>query len=325
MLEKVLANQDKADRILNGLIVGSHSASIQKLESQIRDISREQHPPQKGGLLSDTILNPKSGRVTEEEEAQSDVPTIIDEVQTEVPITKKVTDIPKNSKKHECSSDTSKATVKKALRPLIELFKSKPPFPQRLVKKTKDAKCQRFYDQLKQLSMNISFLDAFHEMPGFVKYLKELLTKKRTIKHDTVSLTHHFSSINTITSVQKKEDPEAFTILCSVGHLDFARALCDNEASINLMPLTVYKQSGFGMPRPTTMRLHMANRSIKRPVGVVDDVLSWVGEFLLQADFVIFDCAVDQDIPIILGRPFLSTGRALMDSETNKIKFRVND
>nr|XP_009779877.1 PREDICTED: uncharacterized protein LOC104229008 [Nicotiana sylvestris] len=106
---------------------------------------------------------------------------------------------------------------------------------------------------------------------------------------------------------------------------DFARALYDNGASINLMPLAIYKKVGLGMPRPTSMRLQMADRSIKRPVGIVDDVLVRVGKFHLPTDFVILDCAVDKDIPIILGRPFLATGRALMDSEWNEIKFRMND
>ncbi|XP_075076748.1 uncharacterized protein LOC142163371 [Nicotiana tabacum] len=112
-----------------------------------------------------------------------------------------------------------------------------------------------------------------------------------------------------------KEDLGAFTILCTIGAHDFARALCDNGASINLMPLAIYKQAGLGMPRPTSMRLQMADRSIKRPVGIVDDVLVKVGKFHLLADFVILDSAVDKEIPIILGRPFLATGRALIDSE----------
>ncbi|XP_075098626.1 uncharacterized protein LOC142175537 [Nicotiana tabacum] len=73
------------------------------------------------------------------------------------------------------------------------------------------------------------------------------------------------------------------------------------------------------------MRLQMADRSIKRTVGIVDDVLVKVGEFHLPVDFVILDYAVDKEIPIILGIPFLATGRALMDSERNEIKFRVND
>ncbi|XP_059295503.1 uncharacterized protein LOC132048834 [Lycium ferocissimum] len=156
-------------------------------------------------------------------------------------------------------------------------------------------------------------------MPGFAKYLKDLLTKKRSVQHETVSLTHTVSSIISTTTVQKKGDPGAFTIPCSIGYYDFARALCHTGANMNLIPLSFYKQSGLGMPRPTTMRLQMADRSIKRPVGVVDDVLVRVGDFLLPADFVILDCVVDHDIPIILGRPFLATERALMDSEKNEI------
>ncbi|XP_060183275.1 uncharacterized protein LOC132613264 [Lycium barbarum] len=177
-----------------------------------------------------------------------------------------------------------------------------PKIQDRLVKNTEDAKCQCFYDQLKQLSMNILFLDAFQVMPSFAKYFKDLLTKKRPIRHDTV--THCVSSVISITRVQKKEDPRAFTIPCFVGHHDFARALCDNGASINLMLLAIYKQSGLGIPRPTSMRLQIADRSIKRPVGVVDNVLVRVGKFFLQADFVILDFAVDRDINIIMGETF---------------------
>nr|XP_009799552.1 PREDICTED: uncharacterized protein LOC104245624 [Nicotiana sylvestris] len=154
---------------------------------------------------------------------------------------------------------------------------------------------------------------------------RDLITKKKTTKNEVVNATHRVSSIIATTTIQKKEDPKAFTIPCTIGARDFARALCDNGASINLMPLAIYKQVGLGMPRPTSMRLQMANRSIKRPVGIVDDVLVKVGKFLLPADFVILDCAVDKEIPIILGRPFLATRRALMDSERNEIEFRVND
>ncbi|XP_016515543.2 uncharacterized protein LOC107832239 [Nicotiana tabacum] len=91
------------------------------------------------------------------------------------------------------------------------------------------------------------------------------------------------------------------------------------------MPIAIYKQVVLGIPRPTSMRLQMANCLIKRPVGIVDDVLVNVGKFLLPANFVILDCSVDKEIPIILGRSFLATGRAIMDSKRNEIKFQVND
>ncbi|XP_070017545.1 uncharacterized protein [Nicotiana sylvestris] len=138
-------------------------------------------------------------------------------------------------------------------------------------------------------------------------------------------MTHRVSSIIATTTVQKKENPGAFTIPCTIGARDFARALCDNRASINLMPLSIYKQARLGMPRLKSMRLQMTDHSIKRSVGIVDDVLVKVGKFHLPADFIILDCVVNKEIPIILGRPFLATGRALMDSERNEIKFRVND
>ncbi|XP_059277892.1 uncharacterized protein LOC132032119 [Lycium ferocissimum] len=362
MLEKILDNQNKSDKKMENLteVVGSHIALIQKLESQMRVLSREQHPPQRGGLPSDTILNPKgsggdhiasckaistrSGKILnavnervvepiivelivdevieeeieEELEAPIETPIIVEKEKEAHPIVLEGDEVPSVEKTTGGSAQKRKVTGE--IKPLTQIYKSPPPFPQRLMKRTEDAKCQRFYDQLKGLSMNIPFLDAFQEMPEFAKYLKDLLTKKRPIKHDTVGVTHRVSAIISSSKVEKKGDPGAFTIPCTIGHHDFSRALCDNGASINLMPLAIYKQSGLKTPRPTSMRLQMADRTIKRPVEVVDDVLVRVGGFLLPANFVILDCAVDKEVPIILGRPFLSTGRALMDSKKNEIK-----
>ncbi|XP_019256389.1 PREDICTED: uncharacterized protein LOC109234786 [Nicotiana attenuata] len=162
-------------------------------------------------------------------------------------------------------------------------------------------------------------------MPGFSKYLKDLLTKNKSTTNDMVSVTHRVSSIIATTIIQKNKDPGAFTIPCTIGVQDFARDLCDNGASINLMPLAIYKQTVSGMPRTTSMRLQMADRSIKRPIGMVDDVLVKVGKFLLPADFVILYRVVVKEIPIILGRRFLATRRVLMDLQRNEIKFRVHD
>ncbi|XP_060178150.1 uncharacterized protein LOC132608096 [Lycium barbarum] len=131
------------------------------------------------------------------------------------------------------------------------------------MKRTEDGKFQRFYDQLKGLSTNIPFLDAFQEIPGFSKYLKDLLTKKRPIKHDTMGVTHRVSAIISSSKVEKKGDPWAFTIPCTIGHHDFSSSLCDNGASINLMPLAIYNKADLGTPRPTSMRLQMADKTIK--------------------------------------------------------------
>ena len=125
--------------------------------------------------------------------------------------------------------------------------------------------------------------------------------------------------------VKKTEDPGAFTIPCTVGSLHFTKALCDLGASINLMPLLIYKKLGLGDPKPAAMRLLMADRTVKRPLGILHDVLIKVESFIFLVDFLILDCEVDFEVPIILGRPFLATSRALVDMEKGKMKFQLNN
>ena len=89
------------------------------------------------------------------------------------------------------------------------------------------------------------------------------------------------------------------------------------------MPLSIYKKLGLGDPKPTAMQLMMADRTVKRPIGILHNVLVKVESFIFPADFVILDCEVDFEVPIILGRPFLATGRALVDMEKGQMKFRL--
>ncbi|XP_049391604.1 uncharacterized protein LOC125856053 [Solanum stenotomum] len=143
--------------------------------------------------------------------------------------------------------------------------------------------------------------------------MKDFVTKKRAVSIDLTNHVHHCNAIATRSLVQKNEDPGAFTIPCTIESIKFGKALCDLRACINLMPLAIYKQLGLGVPKPITMRLMMADRSVKRPVGILCDVLVKVDTFIFPADFVILDCEVDFEVPIILERPFLATRRALAD------------
>ena len=77
------------------------------------------------------------------------------------------------------------------------------------------------------------------------------------------------------------------------GLLNFAKTLCDLGANINLMPLSIYKKLGLGDPNPTAMRLLMVDRTVKRPIGILHDVLVKVESFIFMAHFVILDCEVD--------------------------------
>ncbi|PHT31476.1 hypothetical protein CQW23_27813 [Capsicum baccatum] len=178
---------------------------------------------------------------------------------------------------------------------------------------------------LKKLTINIPLVEALEQMPGYAKFMKDILTKKRAASYELKDDVHHCSAIATRSIVQKKADPGAFTIPCTVESLKFTKALCDLGASINLMPLSIYKKLGLGDPTPTNMRLVMADRSVKRPVGILNDVLVKVSSFIFPADFVIQDYKEDSEVPIILGRPFLATGSVLIDMKDNELLFRIND
>ena len=103
---------------------------------------------------------------------------------------------------------------------------------------------------LKQLSINVALVEALEQMPGYAKFMKDLVTKKRSVTFEDEDRLQHCSAISTRSLVQKKEDPGAFTIPCTVGSLHFVKALCDLGASTNLMPLSIYKKLGLGDPNP---------------------------------------------------------------------------
>ncbi|XP_070054580.1 uncharacterized protein [Nicotiana tomentosiformis] len=123
----------------------------------------------------------------------------------------------------------------------------------------------------------------------------------------------------------KLEDPGAFTIPCTIRSADFAKSLCDLGASINLMPYSIFKTLGIGKPIPTSMRLQMADCTMKRPLGLIEYLLVRVYKFILPADFVILDCEVDYEVLIILGRHFLDTWKDLVDVEAGELTFQVGD
>jgi len=98
-----------------------------------------------------------------------------------------------------------------------------------------------------------------------------------------------------------------------VDNLYVGKALLDLGASINLIPLSMLKRIGEVDIRPTRMTLQLADRSIKHPYGVVEDLLVKVDKFLFPIDFVVMDIEEDVDVPLILGRPFMKTAKVIID------------
>ncbi|XP_024022414.1 uncharacterized protein LOC112091909 [Morus notabilis] len=200
------------------------------------------------------------------------------------------------------------------------------PFPQRFQKKALDEQFEKFLNIFKRIHINIPFVDALKQMPNYAKFMKEVMSKKRKLEDsETGKLTEECSAIIKRQLPEKLKDPGSFTIPCTIGKSTFEKALCDLGASINLMPLSVFRKLGPGEVTPTTISLQMADRSITYPWGIIEDILVKVDKFILPVDFVVLDMEEDQETPIILGRPFLATRRDLIDVHSGNLTLRVNE
>ena len=200
------------------------------------------------------------------------------------------------------------------------------PYPRAPSKREAERQFIRFTEILKNLQINIPFTEALQQMPIYACFLKEMLTKKRKFpEEERVELEAGCSAIIQKTIPQKSCDPGSFTLPISVGNLYIGKALLDLGASINLIPLSMLKKIGEIDVRPTQMTLQLADRSIKHPYGVVEDLLVKIDKFLFPVDFVVMDIVEDLDVPLILGRPFMKTAKVIIDVDKGKLKVCVED
>ncbi|GJT64384.1 DNA-directed DNA polymerase [Tanacetum coccineum] len=155
---------------------------------------------------------------------------------------------------------------------------------------------------------------------------QQLLTNKARLEEACkITMNERCSAVLLNKLPSKEKDPGSFTIPCDIGQLHIGNALADLRASISLMPYTMYEKLGLGEPKATRMSLELADRSIQYPRGINENVLIKVDKFVLPIDFVILDMPEDSRVPIILGRPFLATARAMIDVFNKKITLRVGD
>ncbi|GJY84252.1 reverse transcriptase domain-containing protein [Tanacetum coccineum] len=126
-------------------------------------------------------------------------------------------------------------------------------------------------------------------------------------------LNEHCSAVILNKFPEKLGDPGKFLIPCEFPKMDECLALADLGASINVMPLFVWKKLNLPELTPSCMTLELADRSITKPIGIAEDVFVKVGVFHFPADFIVVDFNADPRVPLILGRSFLRTSRALID------------
>ncbi|XP_042022905.1 uncharacterized protein LOC121770193 [Salvia splendens] len=307
-----------------------HMKSIDNQMSQVSQAVGIQHQP--GQFPSQTVVNPKdckdckainlrSGKSYEgptmpaEKEKISQEETVVEEVVEEK---EPVEEVP----------PPKASTVIPA--PPTEV---KIPFPQRVQKKKLDDHFSRFLDIFRKVNINIPLVEALQQMPTYAKFLKDVLSKKKKwTDYETVNISENCSAIIQKKLPAKLKDPGSFNISCVIGNDRQTKALCDLGASINFMPLsffrkmkTFFRKMKIGTLKPTTITLQMADRTVTYPKGIVEDVLVMVHDFIFPVDFLVLDMEEDVNVPLIMGRPFLATGKALIDVAKGELTLHMGN
>nr|GEV95577.1 reverse transcriptase domain-containing protein [Tanacetum cinerariifolium] len=291
-----------------------------------------------GGLPGNTVTNPKEylKGITTRSGVAYQGPTITPSKQGTEVTKDQVQNLSSQSttpvQPSVSESEVSVLTSEPANTPVIA---SKPnpqasiPYPsrrndERNREKSKD-QIEKFYQIFKDMSFEISFSDALILMPKFASTLKALIGNKEKLgEMARTSPNEHCTAVLLKKLPEKLGDPGKFLIPCDFSGMAECLALADLSASINLMPYFVWKKLSLPDLTPTCMTLELADRSISRPVGVAEDVCVKVGLFHFLVDFVVVDFDADPRVPLILGRSFLKTEKALIDVFEGELPLRVN-
>ncbi|XP_075076866.1 uncharacterized protein LOC142163475 [Nicotiana tabacum] len=207
--------------------------------------------------------------------------------------------------------------------PLVKI-----PFPQKMKREKLDGQFAKVLEILKQIHINIPFTDALLQMPSYAKFLKEILSSKRKLEEvSVVMLTEKYSAIFQNKLPQKLGDPGSFTIPCTLGGVYFEKVLCDSGASINLMPFSIFRKLDLSEMKNIGISLQFADQSTKKPKGIIENVLVRVDKFIFPVYFIVLEmkeCPCP-DEPMILGRQFLTTRRAIIDVHQEQLILRVDE
>nr|GEZ55343.1 reverse transcriptase domain-containing protein [Tanacetum cinerariifolium] len=210
---------------------------------------------------------------------------------------------------------------------VIPKAKANRPYPSRLAKEKlrekDDILAVKFMEIFRDLHFELSFADALVHMPKFAPMFKKLLNKKdKLIELTKTPLNENCSAVVLKKLLEKLGDPGRFLISCDFLEFDNCLTLADLGASINLMPLSIWKKLRLLTLNDTKMVLELADRTISKPTGVAENVFMKVGKFYFPVDFVVLDFIADPRVPLILERPFLSSAHAIINVHEKEIILR---
>nr|GEX86030.1 reverse transcriptase domain-containing protein [Tanacetum cinerariifolium] len=194
------------------------------------------------------------------------------------------------------------------------------------IREKDDILATKFMEIFHDLHFELSFADALVHMPKFAPMFKKLLNNKnKLIKLTKTPLNENCSAVVLKNLLEKLGEPGRFLIPCDFLEFDNCLSLADLEASINLMPLLIWKKLRLPTLNDTKIVLELADRTISKPTGVAENVFVKVGKFYFPADFVVLYFIADPRVLLILGRPFLSTAHALIDVYEGEITLRHDE
>ncbi|GJS55269.1 reverse transcriptase domain-containing protein [Tanacetum coccineum] len=298
-----------------------------EIKNMLSNFLQIQSPSGSGSLPSNTVANPRGDvkAITTRSGVSYDGPTI---PPTPSPLPKEVereTEATKDKVQNTSLESTAHVQPPVVQDPIPEpevAPKPNPkpsiPYPSRLndqkLREKANNQMLKFLQIFQKLHFDISFADALLHMPKFASTFKSLLSnKEKLFELANTPLNENCSAVLLKQLPEKLGDPGKFLIPCDFPELDECLALANLGASINLMPLSMWKKLSLPELTSTRMTLKLADQSVTHPKGVAEDVFVKVETFYFLADFVVVDYDVDPRVPLILGRPFLRTARALID------------
>nr|GEX12746.1 hypothetical protein [Tanacetum cinerariifolium] len=279
---------NKEIRASTDAAIRNQRASIKALEIQIKQISKVLQERGSGSLLSsaETNLRDHVKSITTTDEA--DTPSIRRIEPTQYGVSSQ-----RNDDKMQ----------------LIKLSRASVPFPGRLKEYGYDK--EDVLKGLQKLQVNLA---------ESATSLKRLLKEKTRIEEEIkASMNEHYSAIITDDLPSKEKEPWSFNDIC------FDKALDNLGASVSVMPCLTFTNIGLGKLAPTKLIIELADKTVKHPKGVLENVLVEIDKFVFLIDYIVLDIPEDIKIPLILGRPFLSTTHAKIDVFKRKIALRIRD
>ena len=207
-------------------------------------------------------------------------------------------------------------------------YKPHLPYPQALNKpKTKNSESDdNLLDAFKKVTITIPLIDAIKHIPSYAKFLKGICTPHRNPKR--IQLSETVSSIMMNSLPIKNTDPGAPMITSEIGGMSFTRSLLDTRTSINILPKAVFDRYHVGELQPLLVELRLADGSVRKPHGLVEDVIVRIEDCYVPVDFLVVDMKMTKELsqaPIILGRPFLATAKAVTNLGKGEVILKVGE